>query len=361
LNSGKSLLFHGGETVSIRVRDAKAINHLPNAPRQGSVPTNNNYGAWGNFAYPYKYFTTDPTLRCKLPKKNAALKLVSLSARFLRWPIEVFSTVANAFELLFPWGFTMLTLANPVASSSANETLRDVGIVRYLHNTFPEYISSRVFPPGVELFRQGDLAHEVLIMESGLVKLTRSEENGREFIIALRFSDSLLGASTAVSARQHPFTAFTVTSCRLSQISKRHFADLIGNDQQVNSFVNKRLGREVSELMIHITHLACIPVQQRLQQLLWCLTNDSPTECKAGNRIRLPLKYWEVAALLAITPAYLTRLFFELETTGVLSRQKGWIKIPVPHKLWHDPHWTRYKYKITIVLVECMTYDVLLK
>ena len=231
----------------------------------------------------------------------------------------------------------MLTLANRVASSSATETLRDVGIVRYLHNTFPEYISSHVFPPGVQLFRHGDLAHEVLIMESGLVKLTRSEENGREFIIALRFSDSLLGSSTAVSAQQHPFTAVTVTSCRLLQISRRHFADLIANDPQVNSFVNKTLGREVSELMIHITHLACIPVQQRLQQLLWRLSKDGCAECKVGNRIRLPLKYWEVAALLAITPAYLTRLFIELETAGLLSRQKGWIKIPVPHNLWHDP------------------------
>lgn len=231
----------------------------------------------------------------------------------------------------------MLSAATPTPSVSANEPWAQVDIASYLKKAFPEYSSSRVFPPGVELFRHGEMAREVLLMESGLVKLTRSEDNGREFIVGLRFANSLLGSSTIVSAQYHPFTAVTVTSCRLLPISRTQFADLMTQDQQVNSFVNTRLGREVSELIVQITHLACIPVQQRLQQLLWRLSKNEFAECSGDTKIRLPLKYWEVAALLAITPAYLTRLFDELETAGLLSRHKGWIKLPAPNDLWHDP------------------------
>ncbi|HEY4425927.1 MAG TPA: hypothetical protein VGN10_17075 [Pyrinomonadaceae bacterium] len=39
MNSYKSLLFHGGDTGSIPVRDAKAINHLQEIPFHGAAIT----------------------------------------------------------------------------------------------------------------------------------------------------------------------------------------------------------------------------------------------------------------------------------------------------------------------------------
>jgi CRP-like cAMP-binding protein len=222
-------------------------------------------------------------------------------------------------------------------SSNVNEKLSEGGFLSYLRKNLPDCAASQLFPPGVQLFQQDEVANEVWLMETGLVKLTRSECNGREFIVCLRSAGSLLGSSTVVSTQRHPFCAITVTPCRLLQIAKVQFIDLLEKDQEVGSFMHKRLGQEVSELMINLTHLACIPVQQRLQQLLWQLSSVEHADHKVGTRFRLPLRYWEVAELLAVTPAYLTRLFVELESAGLLHRSKGWIKIPSPDSLWHEP------------------------
>jgi CRP-like cAMP-binding protein len=230
----------------------------------------------------------------------------------------------------------MLILADQSIQGDTNETGAAFGLIGYLRKTHPDFATSYLFPSGVELFRQGEQGQKVLVLESGFVKLTRLENNGREFIVSLQFPGSLLGVSAVVCSQRHAFCAATVTPCKLIQISRVQFSDLMFEDQHVSSLVNRWLGQEVCDLTINLTQLACIPVQQRLQQLLWRLTKCDYAECSIGGKIRLPLKYWEVAALLAVTPAYLTRLFNELENNGLLSRHKGWIKIPARNKLWHD-------------------------
>ncbi|MGH2376405.1 MAG: helix-turn-helix domain-containing protein [bacterium] len=50
----------------------------------------------------------------------------------------------------------------------------------------------------------------------------------------------------------------------------------------------------------------------------------------------MPLRHWEIAQLLAVTPAYLSRLFNRLEQEGILLRRKGWLTISDPDNLWHN-------------------------
>jgi CRP-like cAMP-binding protein len=42
----------------------------------------------------------------------------------------------------------------------------------------------------------------------------------------------------------------------------------------------------------------------------------------------VPLKHWEVAQLIAVTPAYLSRLFNQLELEGVIRRDRKAFAIP---------------------------------
>jgi len=44
-------------------------------------------------------------------------------------------------------------------------------------------------------------------------------------------------------------------------------------------------------------------------------------------RIHNPLKHWEIAQLISVTPQHLSRLLKRLEEEGIIRRNKGWLII----------------------------------
>jgi len=72
---------------------------------------------------------------------------------------------------------------------------------------------------------------------------------------------------------------------------------------------------------------------------LWEILENKYEGQGGSSRFQLPLKHWEAAQLLAITPTYLSRLLTELESEEIISRKNGWISVNKPASLWHriDP------------------------
>jgi CRP-like cAMP-binding protein len=198
------------------------------------------------------------------------------------------------------------------------------------------FVDSPIYPSGFELFRQDSPALVVYFSETGLVKLIRSEDNGQELILSIKFAGSLLGAAAVIDDRPHPFSAVAVTSCKLARLSAEVFLDLVAADTQLASCLQEMLSAELLDQTARISQIACLPARPRLEQLLWQLARArSADNLKPDLRLQLPLRYWEVAQLLAITPTYLSRLLTELEQEEVISRNKGWIVVRHPARLWH--------------------------
>jgi CRP-like cAMP-binding protein len=164
----------------------------------------------------------------------------------------------------------------------------------------------------------------------------RSEDNGRELILSLKFPGSLLGAAAAIHVKPHPFSAVAVTSCKLTRLSAETFLDLVAADTQLASSLHEMLSAEILDQTARLSQIACLPARHRLEQLLWQLASERSVDGgKPEPKFQLPLRYWEAAQLLAITPPYLSRLLAELEQEGVIGRSKGWIVVRQPARLWH--------------------------
>jgi CRP-like cAMP-binding protein len=195
--------------------------------------------------------------------------------------------------------------------------------------------SSSFYPPGVQLVRQGDLAAEVFLLETGLVKLVCSEESGRELIADIRFAGSLIGLSAVIRAQPHPMTATTASTCRLRRIPEDQFRALLLEDAELNLSVHQILSGEIISQAARIGEIACLTARQRLENFIWRITQHNDSAPQEESKLQLPLRQWEVAQFLAITPGYLCRLLDELEAEEVISRQNGWIVIPRHNNLWH--------------------------
>lgn len=196
-------------------------------------------------------------------------------------------------------------------------------------------LASHVYPAGVELFRQDACPGHIYFIDTGLAKLTRYEENGNEFILDMRFPGSLLGLEAAIRNKAHPFSAVTATSCKLTHLSAPRFLDLLRTEVELGSFIQDTLSNEILKQAARMSEIACLPARRRLEQMLWKIADQVGETQTINVKVQLPLKHWEAAQLLAITPTYLSRLLAELESEEIISRTNGWIIVRNPGSLWH--------------------------
>src|SRR6266496_4836021 len=104
---------------------------------------------------------------------------------------------------------------------------------------------SHSYPAAVRLFSQGIRADAVYLIQKGLVKLTRSEANGHEVIVDLKFPGSFVGAAATIREAHHPFTAMTATRCKLTRWNCRSFLLRFATDDLFSRYVVNALSNEV--------------------------------------------------------------------------------------------------------------------
>ncbi len=190
--------------------------------------------------------------------------------------------------------------------------------------------TAQVYPSGVELFEQGSLVHDIYWLTEGLVKLVHVDENGRERILELRMPPRFIGASLGIVHLPSPVSAITVTRCRVQRISRAEFVEHLETDRQFSWDVHQIQSLEVYGQFQRLAALSTASSRLRLERFLKDLIEATAT---TTGRIGLPLKRWELAQLLAVTPEHLSRLFKQLCNERVISFEKGWLIVRAADRL----------------------------
>jgi CRP-like cAMP-binding protein len=229
----------------------------------------------------------------------------------------------------------------PVNGETANhpyEMNDSLGLraARVQQNLYSE-CSLHIYSPSVELFKQGDVAREVYFIDSGIVKLVHHDRDGQEMILGLRTPNWVLGAAPALLEKPFPASAQTLTSCCLRRMATEVFLHLIRSDAEFSWRIHQIQSDEIYDETMHVAQLGRCSARDRLEQLLWKLAAAvKPAETAKETRLQLPLRHWEVAELLAITPQHLSRVLKQMQQEGVIRQHKGWLIIPDVRKLYHS-------------------------
>ena len=175
--------------------------------------------------------------------------------------------------------------------------------------------------PREELLGQGSASEWVHLVRAGLVKLVHHHEDGRATILGLRGRGSLLGACAALAGGLHPYSAIAVTACETHRIAIREFLQSVREVPAVSWAVHAAHCDELQQQMMQLAALACLTARERLEEFLAILSEELDWDpAQAGNGVELPVRDWELAQLLAITPPYLSKLMTELRASGRLTR-----------------------------------------
>ena len=193
----------------------------------------------------------------------------------------------------------------------------------------------RVVSPQHVIFYQGESPHTVCLICNGLVKLTRTESDGKPVIVGLRKTGWLLAAAPLLGVN-YASTAETVTRCKLCFVPLEKFLHAMETNSQLSRWVTMIFSKEVYSSVISISERCCLSGRQRLEKFLREIVQNQNTGITdKAIKLPIPLKHWEVAQLLALTPQHLSRLIRQMEKEGIIRRKNGWLVLSEPKKLWH--------------------------
>lgn len=176
------------------------------------------------------------------------------------------------------------------------------------------------YPRGTEFFSQGSEAEAVFVLTGGLAKLLRGCPEGRTAIVGTRTTGWILGGAAALLGDPYSVTACAVTQCEALRIGAAMFRDMVRADGQVSEYVHRIHAMEIGSGLVHLGNFGNLTARQRLE----CFLADLATELTGrGESLEIPLRDWEIAQRVAITPPYLSRLLREMIAGGQLRRVAG--------------------------------------
>jgi CRP/FNR family transcriptional regulator len=184
------------------------------------------------------------------------------------------------------------------------------------------------YPAGVRLFGQGDRVRDLFLIDEGFVKLTLLSPGGTDLIVGLRTTGWLLGAGNAVLGRAFQTTAETISPCELRALELTDF-NRLRDQPAVSAWTQRMQAREWLDQVALMRLLGGRGPQQRVEALLLTLARASSNgDVDRDFKLNLPLKHYEMAQMVNLSPEHFSRVLRALETQSVILRDRGWIVIP---------------------------------
>jgi len=181
----------------------------------------------------------------------------------------------------------------------------------------------------VVLFEQGQRLGEVFNLVRGIIKLTQVGQRGRESIPELALPGSWIGTAPVLANRPAPVRATTCTDSTLRRMTASSFQFLVRHDPELSAQIHEAHSVALCRQATRIGLLSTAGSRERLLCVI-CQFIAALQPPRSGGvvKLALPIRQWELARFLAISPEHLNRLFKLLEADGALRRQNGWLIIP---------------------------------
>jgi CRP-like cAMP-binding protein len=138
-----------------------------------------------------------------------------------------------------------------------------------------------------------------------------------------------LGSAAAIIAAPTPVSAVTCTATRVRRVPAAVFRHLLEHDDDVSFAIHRAHSVGLCRQIGWIGELGALGARRRLELVIQRFIDAlRPPRSPAGITLHLPVRLWELAGLIAVSPEHLSRLLREMEQEGVLRRAKQAIIVP---------------------------------
>lgn len=128
------------------------------------------------------------------------------------------------------------------------------------------------------IFRENDTPRWLYQVESGAVKILKTSDDGREFIMQIANPGDFIGHTALLKSSAYTETAAALETTRLRLIPKQDFQALVFSNRDVNVFFLKMLAGHLAEREQHLIELAYNSVRKRVASALTLLFDQGQKE-----------------------------------------------------------------------------------
>jgi CRP-like cAMP-binding protein len=196
-----------------------------------------------------------------------------------------------------------------------------------------ELAGRRSLRPRQVLFREGESAAALYVMQRGRVKLTQSDVEGREVIVRIVGPGGLLAAVSAFADTNYPATAQAVGPATVLAWPREALPDLFRRVPALALNALEIVSERLREMQERVRELATQRVSQRIARALLRLVRQAGRQADDGVLIDLPLSRRDLAELSGTTLFTVSRVLSEWEAAGTVRIGRQKVVVRSPHAL----------------------------
>lgn len=184
-------------------------------------------------------------------------------------------------------------------------------------------------PKGTVVFREGDVCEHVAFIVSGVIRVAKIGENGKEVNLyrVCRGESCVLTVSSVLSHSPFPATAIVEEDAEAMIVPKDTFATMMTTNTQLQTFVYDMMMNRFMAMMQMIEHIVFEKMDKRLIEFLL-----ERGEKNKANVIEMTHEH--IAMELGTAREVVSRILKQLEREGYVQLARGKIKIVDKEKLY---------------------------
>lgn len=174
---------------------------------------------------------------------------------------------------------------------------------------------------GEVLFLRGEPRHGLYVVLSGAIRLYNSSATGREQVIGVERSGSVIGELPLFDGGNQPYSAEAMMPSRLLFIPREHFLAVLHAHPELMRAALRALAIRVRRLLHLVEDLSLHEVPERIARYLLSL------EKERGACFNLDYTHAELAAQLGTVREVVTRTLNRFRKAGWIAVQDGQITV----------------------------------
>lgn len=192
----------------------------------------------------------------------------------------------------------------------------------------------RRFERGQALFHEGQLVDRVLVLRSGVVKVTSTTPAGREVVLAFRGAGELVGDLAALDGEPRSATIRAVERVDALSLTVSAFRGFLGARPAVALVLLRVLARRLRDADAkRIEFSACTTIERVAARLLEFSERFGLQDESGATRIALPLSQEELAGATGASIESVGRALHTMRTLRCIETRRREIRILDPQGL----------------------------
>jgi CRP/FNR family transcriptional regulator len=156
------------------------------------------------------------------------------------------------------------------------------------------------------LFFEGGAAQHLFALHTGLVKMVKSLEIGKDRITSVLFPGELFGLES-LTDQAYPLTAVTLRDCEICAAPREDFSTFLQTNPDASIGMVRFLVGELERIRKQVTDMSFKDARMKVATFLLSLVSHEPPPDNGSTTLTLPLSRQEISEVLELSPETVSR------------------------------------------------------